>query len=135
MSAPRFAETWCSQCGADLGPGDSGVSDCRDHRASASQCPACLDAPGSNADAGCRTCERHASGGAILALAKYAATIDCELTIDDETVAVTRIADPSRCEQQRAHAGDIAACCAVILDELTEWHYEETIARSYRVSA
>ena len=29
--APRFACTWCSQCGASLGPGDSGVSHCTDH--------------------------------------------------------------------------------------------------------
>jgi len=28
---PKFAETYCSQCGQNLGPGDSGVSDCRDH--------------------------------------------------------------------------------------------------------
>lgn len=32
VPAPRYAETWCSQCGADLGPGDSGTSHCRDHR-------------------------------------------------------------------------------------------------------
>lgn len=30
---PRFAHTYCSQCGADLGPGDAGVSSCSDHRA------------------------------------------------------------------------------------------------------
>lgn len=30
---PRFQETWCSQCGEDLGPGDSGVSHCHQHRA------------------------------------------------------------------------------------------------------
>jgi hypothetical protein len=28
---PKFAETYCSQCGQNLGPGDSGVSHCRDH--------------------------------------------------------------------------------------------------------
>jgi hypothetical protein len=28
---PKFPETYCSQCGQNLGPGDSGVSDCRDH--------------------------------------------------------------------------------------------------------
>ena len=28
---PRFQETYCSQCGAELGPGDSGVSRCLDH--------------------------------------------------------------------------------------------------------
>lgn len=27
----RFAATSCSQCGASLGPGDSGVSSCQDH--------------------------------------------------------------------------------------------------------
>ena len=27
----RFAQTFCSQCGADQGPGDSGVSHCSDH--------------------------------------------------------------------------------------------------------
>lgn len=27
----RFATTWCSQCGIDLGPGDSGVSSCSGH--------------------------------------------------------------------------------------------------------
>jgi hypothetical protein len=28
---PKFAETYCSQCGQNLGPGDSGVSHCKDH--------------------------------------------------------------------------------------------------------
>lgn len=28
---PRFARTFCSQCGANLGPGDAGVSRCADH--------------------------------------------------------------------------------------------------------
>lgn len=27
----RFTHTFCSACGADIGPGNSGVSDCRDH--------------------------------------------------------------------------------------------------------
>ena len=27
----RFANTYCSQCGKDLGPGDEGVSHCSDH--------------------------------------------------------------------------------------------------------
>ena len=30
---PRFAATHCSQCGTDLGPGNSGVSSCSDHKA------------------------------------------------------------------------------------------------------
>lgn len=30
---PRFAETFCSQCGKAFGPGDSGFSHCTDHRA------------------------------------------------------------------------------------------------------
>ena len=30
---PRFASTSCSQCGTDLGPGNSGVSSCSDHKA------------------------------------------------------------------------------------------------------
>jgi carbon storage regulator CsrA len=29
---PRFDETHCSQCGRDLGPGDSGKSHCDQHR-------------------------------------------------------------------------------------------------------
>ncbi|WP_347467563.1 hypothetical protein [Burkholderia stagnalis] len=29
--APRFPMTYCSQCGCELGPGDSGVSSCADH--------------------------------------------------------------------------------------------------------
>ncbi|WP_069705261.1 hypothetical protein [Burkholderia seminalis] len=29
--APRFAMTTCSSCGAELGPGNAGVSSCRDH--------------------------------------------------------------------------------------------------------
>ncbi|MCW3641802.1 hypothetical protein K6Y74_01025 [Burkholderia cenocepacia] len=33
--APRFAMTTCSSCGAELGPGNSGVSSCRDHGAPA----------------------------------------------------------------------------------------------------
>lgn len=28
---PRFEKTYCSQCGCETGPGDSGFSDCRDH--------------------------------------------------------------------------------------------------------
>ena len=32
MTAPRFAETYCSQCGAAFGPGDSGFSHCSQHR-------------------------------------------------------------------------------------------------------
>ncbi|KVP77505.1 hypothetical protein WJ92_02690 [Burkholderia ubonensis] len=31
-AAPRFAQTFCSQCGSALGPGTSGVSSCSDHR-------------------------------------------------------------------------------------------------------
>ena len=27
----RFARTYCSQCGDELGPGDAGVSSCSDH--------------------------------------------------------------------------------------------------------
>ncbi|WP_244109354.1 hypothetical protein [Burkholderia anthina] len=30
---PRFATTYCSACGAELGPGNAGISSCRDHRA------------------------------------------------------------------------------------------------------
>ncbi|KWE70527.1 hypothetical protein WL77_12040 [Burkholderia ubonensis] len=30
---PRFAQTYCSACGVELGPGTSGVSHCSDHRA------------------------------------------------------------------------------------------------------
>ena len=30
-SQPRFESVSCSQCGRDLGTGDHGVSDCRDH--------------------------------------------------------------------------------------------------------
>ncbi|ALX13361.1 hypothetical protein P350_11345 [Burkholderia cepacia JBK9] len=33
--APRFAQTTCSSCGAELGPGNAGVSSCRDHGAPA----------------------------------------------------------------------------------------------------
>ena len=29
---PKFAETFCSQCGGKFGPGDHGYSHCRDHR-------------------------------------------------------------------------------------------------------
>lgn len=28
----KFPQTWCSQCGTEQGPGDSGFSHCRDHR-------------------------------------------------------------------------------------------------------
>ncbi len=31
--APRFAMTTCSSCGAELGPGNAGISHCYDHRA------------------------------------------------------------------------------------------------------
>ena len=30
--APRFAMTYCSQCGNEQGPGDEGFSSCDDHR-------------------------------------------------------------------------------------------------------
>lgn len=30
--APRFPETWCSQCGMSFGPGNHGYSHCSDHR-------------------------------------------------------------------------------------------------------
>lgn len=30
--APRFAETFCSQCGKSFGPGDSGFSHCEHHQ-------------------------------------------------------------------------------------------------------
>jgi hypothetical protein len=33
----RFANTYCSQCGMDLGPGDSGKSHCADHTTTAPQ--------------------------------------------------------------------------------------------------
>lgn len=32
QKTPRFQMTYCSQCGAELGPGDAGVSHCADHR-------------------------------------------------------------------------------------------------------
>lgn len=31
MRGPRFARTYCLQCGADLGPGDADVRGCADH--------------------------------------------------------------------------------------------------------
>ena len=31
MDATRFLKTYCSQCGAEFGPGDSGFSHCGDH--------------------------------------------------------------------------------------------------------
>ena len=31
-TTPRFAETFCSQCGGEFGPGDSGYSHCKNHR-------------------------------------------------------------------------------------------------------
>jgi len=31
QQAPRFAQTYCSQCGRENGPGNSGVSRCADH--------------------------------------------------------------------------------------------------------
>jgi hypothetical protein len=33
MSLPRFPKTYCSQCGREFGPGDSGFSRCSDHQA------------------------------------------------------------------------------------------------------
>ncbi|VWB83162.1 hypothetical protein BLA13014_03835 [Burkholderia aenigmatica] len=35
--APRYRMTYCSSCGAELGPGNAGVSHCSDHRAPASR--------------------------------------------------------------------------------------------------
>ena len=31
LIAPRFTLVYCSQCGRDFGPGDSGFSHCEDH--------------------------------------------------------------------------------------------------------
>lgn len=31
-SKPRFPETFCSSCGKALGPGNEGVSSCKDHK-------------------------------------------------------------------------------------------------------
>jgi hypothetical protein len=31
-AAARFEKTYCSQCGGEFGPGDSGYSHCRDHQ-------------------------------------------------------------------------------------------------------
>ncbi|ACR28679.1 hypothetical protein [Burkholderia glumae] len=33
LTKPRYPMTYCSQCGAELGPGNSGVSHCSDHGA------------------------------------------------------------------------------------------------------
>lgn len=40
---PRFPETYCSQCGCELGPGDSGVSSCSEHRELAQHIRICGD--------------------------------------------------------------------------------------------
>jgi hypothetical protein len=32
---PRFLTTYCSQCGAEFGPGDAGFSHCKDHMTTA----------------------------------------------------------------------------------------------------
>lgn len=57
-TSPRFLCTYCSQCGADLGPGDDGVSHCRDHiRSDDSDCPECLGTgEGAYDGAACRGC-------------------------------------------------------------------------------
>ncbi|KVN18055.1 MULTISPECIES: hypothetical protein [unclassified Burkholderia] len=31
-ASPRFAHTYCSSCGVELGPGNAGASSCTDHR-------------------------------------------------------------------------------------------------------
>jgi hypothetical protein len=36
---PRFDKTYCSQCGAEFGPGNSGYSHCQDHPKPAQQIP------------------------------------------------------------------------------------------------
>lgn len=36
---PRFPKTYCSQCGEEFGPGDSGFSHCADHGAEAHPAP------------------------------------------------------------------------------------------------
>lgn len=33
----KFEKTYCSQCGGEFGPGDSGYSHCKDHGARAGQ--------------------------------------------------------------------------------------------------
>ncbi|WP_321913527.1 hypothetical protein [Paraburkholderia sp. J11-2] len=32
LAQPRFPQTYCSQCGRELGPGNEGVSSCGDHK-------------------------------------------------------------------------------------------------------
>ena len=36
---PRFARTYCSQCGGEFGPSDSGFSHCSDHTPAAANLP------------------------------------------------------------------------------------------------
>lgn len=42
----RFQKTYCSQCGGEFGPGDSGFSHCDQHASDVVACPACCSASG-----------------------------------------------------------------------------------------
>jgi len=45
VRAPRFAKTYCSQCGGEFGPGNSGYSHCEDHRSLGAFSGEVLNAP------------------------------------------------------------------------------------------
>lgn len=66
---PRFDKTYCSQCGGEFGPGDSGFSHCQDHppyakaynsdlyaTADSVACPACTSTSGSPRFIDCGLC-------------------------------------------------------------------------------
>jgi len=53
--APRFAQTSCSQCGEDQGPGDSGFSHCSDHAKPRAHLPGCRAIGGSVEGWDCRS--------------------------------------------------------------------------------
>ena len=58
--SPRFLATYCSQCGTDLGPGDSGVSSCAAHMED-DDCPECLGTGEGWGDSACTGCRGRGS--------------------------------------------------------------------------
>lgn len=52
----RFERTYCSQCGGEFGPGDSGFSHCDQHTEMVA-CPACTSVSGSPRFIDCDFCQ------------------------------------------------------------------------------
>ncbi len=79
-NVPRFAVTYCSQCGGEFGPGHSGFSHCSDHADRPEVVP-CKECFGKGWNQGWRAVDGHHDGGEVFHL-------DCELCCGTGKMAV-----------------------------------------------